>query len=189
MDNAIDIPPFPLLTWDDYSWAGEVRLPSWAGFQSRRGPYGSVSTATPSDGTARLTVDAEAKASPTPEQVAAFRHLLENEATVAEAVGRALLDYYPGERAAYLDAYDLGESDEMPEVTALAGLRSLVGLGSVHVLSLAKDGMACIGFEFGCVWDGEHGAGVMSHRGRVIATGQADCSFVQWTAQKGLDKQ
>jgi hypothetical protein len=188
VDEALDIPPFPPLTWDEYSWTGEVRLPSWAGFQSRRGPYASVSDDGPSDGTARLAVDAEGKAPPTPEQVAAFRHLLDNEAAVAEAVGCALLDYYPGERDAYLDAYDLEESDEVPEVTDPAGLRQLVGLSGVHVLSVAKDGAACIGFEFGCVWDGEHGAGVMTHLGRVIATGQADCSFMAWVARQGLDK-
>jgi hypothetical protein len=189
MAEVIDVPPFPPLTWDDYSWAGEVRLPSWAGFQSRRGPYASVSDKRPSDGTARLTVDAKAKALPTPEQVAAFRHLLDNETAVAEAVKLALLDYYPSEREAYLDAYDLEESDEVPEVADVAGLRSLVGLGSVHVLSLVRDGVACIGFEFGCVWDAEHGAGVMTHRGRVIAVGQADCSFVEWMARRGLDGQ
>lgn len=187
MDEAIDVPPFPLLTWGGYCWTGEVRLRSWSGFQSRRGAYASVSDQRPSDGTARLTVEGEAKARPTPEQVAAFRHLLDNEAAVAEAIGRALLDYYPGEREAYLDAYDLEESDDVPEVVDLAGLRSLVGLSSVHVLSLARDGIACIGFEFGCAWDGEHGAGVMTHRGRRIATGQADCSFVEWMARRGLD--
>lgn len=185
--DVIDLPPLPPLTWDGYSWVGEVRLPSWAGFQARRGPYASVSGAGPSDGTARLTVDAEAQGRPTPEQVAAFRHLLDNEAAVAEAVARALLDDYPGERAAYLDAYDLEESDAVPEVTDVAGLRPLVGLASVHVLAVARDGVACVGFEFGCVWDDEHGAGVMTHCGRVIAAGQADCSFMAWVARRGLD--
>lgn len=188
MNEVLHIPPFPPLTWDEYSWLGEVRLPSWAAFQTRRGPYASVSDAAPSDGTARLNVEAEAKARPTPEQVAAFRHLLDNEAAVAAAVGQALLDYYPGQRKAYLEDYGLEASDEVPEITDVAGLRSLVGLGSVHVLSLARDGVACIGFEFGCVWDGEHGAGVMTHRGRVIATGQADCSFLEWVAEEGLDR-
>lgn len=188
VNEVLDIPPFPPLMWDDYSWVGEIRLPSWAGFQSRRGSYASIGDAGPSDGTARLTVDAETKARPTLEQIAAFRHLLDNEKAVAEAVNLALLDYYPGERDAYLDAYDLDASEEVPEVTDVAGLRTLVGLGSVHVLSLARDGMACIGFEFGCVWDGEHGAGIMTHRGRVIAVGQADCSFVEWMARRGLDE-
>ena len=50
VDEAIEIPPFPPLTWADYSWVGEVRLPSWAGFQDRRGAYASVSDDAPSDG-------------------------------------------------------------------------------------------------------------------------------------------
>lgn len=189
MGETLNIPPFPPLTWDEYSWVGEVRFPSWVGFQTRGGAYASVSEEAASDGSARLTVDAEAKARPTSEQVAAYRHLLDNEAAVAQAVGHALLEYYPGQREAYLKGYGLTASAEVPEVTDLAGLRSLVGLSSVHVLSLARDGVACIGFEFGCAWDEEHGAGVMTHRGRVIAIGQADCSFVEWIAEEGLDKQ
>jgi hypothetical protein len=42
--------------------------------------------------------------------------------------------------------------------------------------------------EFGCVWEEEHGAGVMTHIGRVIATGQAHCSFTEWIARQGLDR-
>ena len=188
MAEMIDALPFPPLKWDDAFWVGEIRLASWAGFQTRRGSYGSVSDDRPSDGSARLTVDAEAQGRPTPEQIAAFQQLLDNEAAVAEAVRQALLDNYPGEREAYLDAYDLEESDEVPEITDPAGLRTLVGLSNVHVLSVARDGVACIGFEFGCVWDDEHGAGVMTHRGRVVATGQADCSFMAWVARRGLER-
>jgi hypothetical protein len=164
MDEAIEIPPFPLLTWNGYSWVGKVVLPSWAGFQSRSGPYASVSENRPSDGSARLTVEGEEKSRQSPEQVAAFRHLLDNEVVVARAVGVALLNYYPEERAAYLDAYDLQESEEVSKITEVEGLRVLVGLSSVHVLSVAQDGVACSGFEFGCVWDTEHGGGVMTPR-------------------------
>ena len=186
--DEIDIPPFPRLSCGSYCWSGEVRMQSWAGWQTRRGPYAAISKPGPSDGTASLTVDAEAKRPPTSEQIATIQYLLDNKAEVTRDVGLALLDYYPGEREAYLDAYDLESSDEVPEVTDLIGLRSLVGLHSIHVLSLARDGMACTGFEFGCVWDEEHGAGVMTHRGRVIAIGQADCSFVKWMAERGLDR-
>jgi hypothetical protein len=67
-------------------------------------------------------------------------------------------------------------------------LRPLVGLSAVHVLNVFRDGAACIGFGFRCVWYEEHGAGIMTHLGRVIAVGQADCSFVEWIARQGLDK-
>jgi hypothetical protein len=190
-DETLNRPPFPPLTWDGYFWTGEVTLPSWAGFQTRRGPYASVSADKPSDGTARLTVtplDDDARTRPTPEQAAAFQHLIANEAAVAAAVGQALVDYYPGEKEAYLDDFDEGEAEELPDVTEPSGLRSLIGLSSVHVLAVARDGAAYIGFEFGCVWDGEHGAGVMTHRGRVVATGQADVSFLAWVARRDTER-
>src|SRR5262249_15415688 len=104
-------------------------------------------------------------------------------------VGRALLEYYPGEREAYLDDYDLEESEKVPEVTELAGLRPLVGLSRVHVLSAARGGGAWVGVEVGWAWGTEEGAWGLKHLGRVIATGQADCSFVGWIARRGLDRQ
>ncbi len=70
----------------------------------------------------------------------------------------------------------------------LANLRSMIGLSNVHVLNVTHDGAACIGFEFGCIWDPEHGAGVMTHLERAIAKGSADYSFVEWIARRGLDK-
>jgi hypothetical protein len=182
-EDTLDYRPFPPLKWEDYFWVGEVTLPSWAGFQARRGGYGAVSSQKPSDETARLSVsplDHAARTHPTAEQALAFRHLLDNEAAVADAVARALVRYCPG------DAYD--EDDEaLLEVSESDELRSLVGLSGVHVLSVARDGVAYIGFEFGCVWDGEHGAGVMTHLGRVVATGQADVSFLEWIARRDME--
>jgi hypothetical protein len=182
--ETLDFPPFPPLKWDFYFWVGKTVLPSWAGFQARRGAYGAVSSRKPSDGTARLSIsslDHKARTPPTAEQVAAFRHLLANEAAVAAAVAQALVRYCPGE------AYN-GDEEELLEVSEPDDLRPLVGLATVHLLNVARDGMACIGFEFGCVWDEEHGAGVMTHGGKVISTGQAVCSFEGWIARQGLDR-
>lgn len=190
-DDMLDSPPFPPLKWDGYFWTGEVTLPSWAGFQTRRGPYASLSAEKPSDGTARLTVtplDDNDRALPTPEQAAAFQYLVANEALVAAAVGQALVEYYPGEKEAYLDAYDEGEAEELPDVSEPSELQPLIGLSSVHVLAVAHNGTAYVGFEFGCVWDGEHGAGVMTHCGRVVATGQADVSFLAWVARRDAER-
>src|SRR5438552_3781461 len=98
LPKTLDFPPFPPLKWDLYFWVGEVVLPSWAGFQARRGAYGAVSSRKPSGGTARLSIaplDDKARTHPTAEQVAAFRHLMDKEAAVSDAVARALVDYCP----------------------------------------------------------------------------------------------
>jgi hypothetical protein len=153
-------------------------LPSWAGFGGSIDSYW-------------LAVQAEGKAVPTPEQAAAFRHLLDDEASVTEAVARALLADYPEARAECIDGYD-GDSVCIAEVEAIlpevltdvTGLRPLVGLCGVHILSVSRGGVAYVGFEFGCEWDTEHGAGVLTHLGRVVASGQADISFAAWAARE-----
>jgi hypothetical protein len=181
VDEATTIPPFPPLKWDKFRWFGQVPsawLPSWAGFGGSLHSYW-------------LSVQAEGKVIPTPEQAAAFRHLLDNEASVTAAVARALLEYYPGARERCIDGYDgvsvwIAQVEAiLPEVlTDVAGLRPLVGLCGVHVLSVSRDGVAYVGFELGCEWDTEHGAGVLTHLGRVVATDQADVSFAAWAARE-----
>ncbi len=191
--DSLDSPPFPPLHWDNTSWSGEVVLPSWAGFQDRSGSYASVGAKSPSDGTFSLSVDSAGdddegddeveETPPTPEQAAAFQYLMDHESEVAAAVGRALVEYYAEAKQAYLASPYSDESLELPDVSNVDDLRPLIGLSGVHVLTVTHDGSAYIGFEFGCVWDDEHGAGVMTHRGRVIQAGQADMSFVEWVAE------
>jgi hypothetical protein len=182
--ELLEHPPFPPLTWNHYFWVAKVTLPSWAGFRVTHGPDVEAHDLSPADGTARLSissVDSDARTPPTVEQVAAFRHLLANEVAVAHAVARALVAYCPG------DAYD-GDDEVLWEVGGVDDLRRLVRLSTVHVLDVIRDGVACVGFEFACAWDYEHGTGVVTHLGRVGATGQAVCSFEAWIARHGLDR-
>ena len=48
--------------------------------------------------------------------------------------------------------------------------------------------IAYIGFELGCVWDEEHGLGVMTHRDRVVDVGGADTAFTEWIAENDAEK-
>ena len=48
---------------------------------------------------------------------------------------------------------------------------------TMHILNVAKEGVAYLGLEFGCEWDQEHGLGVLPHRDRVLEVCQADTSF------------
>jgi hypothetical protein len=186
-DMTLNIPTFPPLQWEDYFWVGEVTLPSWSGFQTRRGWYGSVSSDSPSNGTARLRVmpeDADRRGHPTAEQEVAFKYLLDNEAAVAASVLQALFNRYPDEKAAYVEAYSEDEAEEtLPDITDPSGLRALIGLSNVHVLSVVKDGAAYVGFEFGCIWDEEHGAGVMD------ASGACHCGRPGGRFFPGVDRQ
>ena len=181
MPPTLEVPPFPTLTFDDYCWVGSVRLRTWAGFQTRRGPYASVSSPEASDGTVKLYVhcDGDGPVPPSAEQSAAFAYLIQDEKIVTDSVLTAIFERYPQFREEALDAYDDSEASLalFPEISRPEQLRPLIGLSIVHVLGDAKDGRSYVGFEFGCVWEREHGLGVMTHGDRVLAVGAAETSF------------
>ena len=144
---VLDLPPFPQLEWDDYFWTGQTILNSWRGFQSRLGPYGAESSNEQSDGGVRLEVaspDEDHQGPPTSEEVRAYEFLLNHEETVRDAVLDAIFEAYPGMRDSY--GYDEEEAEElMPAIQQAGELRNLIGLSTVHILCVAKDGVAYVG--------------------------------------------
>jgi hypothetical protein len=187
------MPPFPPLKWDEYFWTGRVVLTSWRGFQSRLGAYAAKSAAKESDGTARLSVAPPGGAGqpPSAEQASAFRYLLDHEEAVRDALVAAILEEYPAMRQRLLADGFVDEPD-LPDLEGPEQLRSHVGLSTVHVLPVVKDGAAYVGFEFGCTWDEEHGLGVMTHQGRIVEfpdmgvgkVNGADFASEDWVAEE-----
>lgn len=174
--DRLNLPPFPPLEWDEYFWVAPIRLPSWAGFQNRGGPYGA-SSSSKADGTMRLSIATVDMAEPSPAQIAAMRYLLGHEAEIFAAVSQAIVDQIPEIKDDYGDWYTDETGKPFPNVKDANGLKKLMGVSTLHVLNDGEDGEASIGFEFECDWDAEHGLGVLTHHGRVIEVGSADVSF------------
>ena len=168
---------------DQFSfWAAKAQLPSWAGFQTRDGPYGSINSDSPSDGFVTIVLGRD-KSPLTDQERASAQWLLDHEAEVASAVLQGLLAEYPRLQGLY--GYEGAERDEyMPDVSSAKDFRQLIGLHNVHVLSLQKEGVPYIGYEFGCMWDDEHGLGVLMHGARVVEVGDASTAFTLWIAER-----
>jgi hypothetical protein len=178
-DNMLDF------QWDRFFWTAQARLPSWVGYQSRNGPYGSISSDEPSDGLVTIVVDPEGgKESPMTEQDrASVQWWLDHEAEVSSAVLEGLLAEYP--RLQQLYGYEGAERETcMPDVSRTEEFRRLIGLHNVHFVPLLKEGLPYVGYEFGCTWDGEHGLGVLMHGSRVVEVGGADTAFTLWIAER-----
>lgn len=197
-------PPFPTLVQDSidsdtYSgWNGIIHLPDWSKFAS----YEEVSLDgwAPSRGRLghgdlrlrvhRPTDDAE---SPSVEQAAAMRQLLECGSMLRNEVLKGIYDHYGKWREDFYDTkvpsdggkswmsdWDLPEQfspEAMPEITSPGELQRLIRPGGVHILAVPRDGLTCVGFEFRCRWDEEHGLGVLTHNRRVVNVGQAQEAF------------
>jgi hypothetical protein len=181
---TVKMPPLPEFSWDGYSWTSEIVLPSWAGFQIRRGSYGLVSSPEKSDGRVNLVVmppEDAPNSPPMAEQVKAFQYLMDHDTAISNSVLQGILREYPRMQDQY--GYDDNQAQElMPDIASAKDLCTLIGLSNVHVLPVAKDGVAYVGLEFGCTWDDEHGLGVMTYKDRVIQVGGADTAFLEWIA-------
>jgi hypothetical protein len=180
---SLDCPPFPGLAMKLNEWEGIEVLPAWAGTQARQGAYTSQSDREPSDGTVRLQVprlgdadDANPRP-PAPEFVAAYQHFKENGPAIAETVLAAILVQYVPLRARWMQNDPDLTDEDLPVIDSIEQMKNNVGLGIVHLLPVAKHGMAYIGLELGCTWDEEHGAGVILHGSRVVAVGAGDEAF------------
>lgn len=56
---SLTMPPFPPVVWDGFFWKGVDKLPTWAGFQSRRGPYATRDRRAASRGDVEVSVKVE----------------------------------------------------------------------------------------------------------------------------------
>ncbi|MGB2739194.1 MAG: hypothetical protein WBC60_01405 [Cognaticolwellia sp.] len=170
---------------DDLWWKTEVNLPSWRGFQSMNGPYGAKDSDIPSNGNVTIIFAPEGRdIEPlSNEEIKSVVWVVENEEPLAKYLLSSLVNVYPSLQKNY--GYTEQEKIEfMPNVNTQDDFRNLIGLHSVNVHPLKKDGIPYVGFEFGCTWDSEHGLGVLMHGNRVVEIGEADTAIYLWIAEE-----
>ncbi len=168
-------------------WIASVRLPSWAGFQARRGGYGALSSDDPSDGSVEIMFESdESDLEVCDGDKALIQWFLDNEAAVAQSAMIGLIAEYPRLQELY-DYEGQDRENLMPDVSSTEDFRTLIGLQCVHIHAVQKNGVPYIGFEFGCAWDNEHGLGIMTNGTRVVEVGGADTAILFWIAKKDAE--
>ena len=159
----------PSLTFDKFFWEGTIVLSSWSGYQSRRGAYGARDSRKKSDGTTQLAVSPPdgKDAFPLAEQFAAYCYLVEHQQNIRDRILAAVLEEYPRFRSRFYEV--ASPSEPFPNVDSVDGLRRVLGLTSVLIHPVSWEGVAYVGYEFGCAWDAEHGLELpMMHRDRIV---------------------
>lgn len=142
------IPEFTLE--NDLWWTTTTLLPSWKGFRSRRGAYGARDSSIPSDGVIRIVFAPEGRGTEplTNSEISAIQWVIEHEALMSSALTNPLLKKYPSLQKQY--GYSTKKKSElMPDVKSEEDLHRLIGLSSVNVHQVQKDGIPYVSFEFG----------------------------------------
>ncbi len=155
----------------DY-YSGSVKLPIWEKLF----------------GEAEISYDIggdEPKYRMSPNHKNGLRYIVDKQQVILENILDRLYDEYPKLQETY-DYSDEEKTDCMPDITKREEFAELITPTAIHILSVHKDGMPYIGYEFSCSWDREHGLGFMMYKDSVIEMGDADCSFLSWIAKKDL---
>lgn len=168
---------------------GTVFLKAWSGFQSRQGAYVSIDKSLSSDDFVKLKVGGDMvidNPQITDDHINAYNYLKENQEQIKDSILNSLLIEYKDLQELY--DYDKETATAiMPVVDNNLQFQNLIGLSTVHLMNVSKDGIAYIGYEFGCTWDDEHGLGIMTHKNRIIKIGLADTSFLTWVAEEDIN--
>jgi len=171
--------PFP-------HWIARVVLASWKGFQSRRGPYGTRNRSEASDGSVEISLAPVRKSAdpPSEAEAAAVSWVIENEASISQALLRSLFKEYRSLQELYGYAGN-EKATLMPDVDSIDDLRPLMGLHQIYVHREQKDGVPYSGFLFGCTWEPEHALGILMHGSRTVEIGWADTAFAPVSKDQG----
>jgi hypothetical protein len=81
-----------------------------------------------------------------------------------------------------------GLDDDFPAIANEHDLKRNVGLFAINVHQLNADGVPYLGYEFGCEWDREHGAGVLMHGTTAVEVGLADTALLLWLAERDAEQ-
>jgi hypothetical protein len=166
----------------------DLQLPAWAGYQSRYGPYGSIDSLLPSNGSVTFIFAPEGRelAPLNAEEIALTRWFELHEPAVSKAVKRAVIDWCAPHNKERIENFDFG--DDFPTVTSEFELKQLVGLHTVNMHQIISSGIPYLGFEFGCEWEEEHGLGVLMHGTECVEVGFDDTARLLWIAKVHEEK-
>lgn len=187
-----DLPTFPEFKWDDYFWVTAAKLPAWAGYQIRNGPYSSVSANGRSDGIVQILFAPEGRGEEplTNQEIGLVKWVIDHQASVHDAMLERLFEEYPAMREQSLEWFGKDEAKKvLPKIRFPNQLKDIVGISSINVHQIEQDGRPFIGVELGCTWEAEHGVGILLHGDKPLEIAGADTAILLWLAKKHLRQQ
>ena len=115
----------------------------------------------------------------------ALDYLKNNQMQVLTAILDALLVLYPKLQSRY-DYDESQKSEFMPDITDIKGFAELLSPTAIYIFSEYQDDMPYMGISFHCMWEQEHGLGVLLCQDRVVLISSADVADDIYTVKDDI---
>lgn len=99
--------------------------------------------------------------------------LKNNQMQVLEAILGELLKQYPEMQSRY-NYSEADKAEFMPDIINIKGFAGLLSPTAIYIFSEYQEDMPYIGVSFHCMWEQEHGLGVLICKDRVVQISSAD---------------
>lgn len=152
------------LKWDEFRWVGYLDIPL-LGHSSNPDTEVGVNTKD------------EEQVEPCDKQRDAWRKFVGRNDQIFQTILHSAFAYYTRMRPQYAKAGPEWIKN-MPELSEPTQLIEMIHLSSITVTWPYDENPVQIGIQFGCVWDREHGFGVVVEEDKVIDLGGADCAIL-----------
>ena len=175
--------------YDFISIEGTISLNVWNHFQYKDGYSHPFKPLQIPSGIIRLDIGGDMMVDEpliTDSHVRAYEYTLENSKIIQEVILISLLEKYKHLVEPFGQG-NAGGNRSTPGNFGIEQFNHLISLLTIHIMNVEKEGMAYVGYEFGCAWDAQHGLGIMTHRNRICKIGSADISFLTWVAEEDLE--
>ncbi len=164
--NSKQFPFPPLAEYGSDSLKGKDFFVSWQNFQAN-------DEASDGEIVVIIHLENEDERLPSAAQTNAYRYLKENESSVTASVLAGLFADYPQIR----EVYGGIEPEFLLIIEQPEDFRRVIKPVFIRINAESEDDCAYIGFEFDCLWDIEHGLGVMTHRDKYIGCNDAEAAW------------
>ena len=176
--QTLDHPALGALAFDgEYGWwEGKVALPFFDDFHGTGAAPKKKAQSKKSQPVQVSIIDEKGKGLSAAQQKAA-RQLAAKQEQIGRAVAAAIFKDYQQQYAE--SAEEWAGDKRLPKLDSVDGVKRVVELTGVTIHREEKDGAAYVGLSFNCTWDEEHGCGVLTRDGRVVAVGAQDTAFTE----------
>lgn len=106
----------------------------------------------------------------------AFNYFVKNTDLIFDSICNGIIEYYPKLMKQY-KVTDYNAQFGFPELKSISDVKNLISIDAVHIIGQGKNNYGYIGVQGSCSWNPEHGFGVIMHKDRVVAIGDADTAF------------
>ena len=149
------------LRWDDFQWIGDFEFPPFT------------------NDIIEINVGAEDEevCEPHEEQIKALTALLHDSKVIYQEVLNSIFKYYIRIRPQY-EAAGQDCIENMPVLENSSQLESMITLNHITISWPYEKADAQIGLSYSCIWDVEHGLGLVLTSNKITDVGSADCAII-----------